>query len=949
LFKKLASMIQMKFIQVLGCVLLCIISLQLQAQVSVGERLSLDKGWLFHQGDIPFPVIRGHGQTYATSKAGSATGAAARNFDDKSWRMLNLPHDWAVELPFDSTENVAQGYRKRGYGWYRRSFKLSSADRGKHLELQFDGIATYGTIWFNGTVVHRNWCGYTSSYIDITQLAKYGDDENIVAVRVDAEAHEGWWYEGAGIYRHTWLVKRSPVHITTDGVFANPVKKTDGSWLIPAEITLENSGVAPADAEIEVTLYDRKNIKIAQFQTRLSVQTLMQATASIQIPFQNPVLWTLENPALYQVKTTVKLNNTIVDEVTTKCGFRTIAFTADSGFYLNGKHVKIKGVCNHQDHAGVGVAVPDALWEFRLRKLKEMGVNAYRCAHHAPAAEFLEACDSLGILVMDENRNFNTSPEYIRQLEWMVRRDRNHPSIILWSVFNEEPMQGTEQGYEMVRKMSAVVKRLDSTRPVTAAMNGGLFASVNVSQAVDVVGFNYQVQSYDRFHQQNPNMKLTSSEDISAFQVRGEYVTDRNKHILNDYDTESSSWGSTHRAGWKAVAQRPYLAGCFVWTGFDYRGESTPFTWPSASSFFGIMDLCGFPKTAYWIHQAHWRDDINVLQLVPHWNWPKDSIGKNVKVMALSNADSVKIILNGKMAGGQKVDHYEMNTFQIPYQPGKLEAVGYKKGKEVSRFKIETTGEPASLQLITDRNALANDGWDAMPVTVLALDSKGRPVPTANIPVEFEISGGGRIIGLGNGDPNSHEAEKGNSRSLFNGLAQVIVQSSEGQNESIRLVAKAAGLKSAIAVIPLNKVAAMPFVEVLHSALALEQWSVSAVSQGRPDPNQKIPDNDMNSWTPVKTGQLQEMLNGRYLVYHTTFTPFDEQQVKGGEVSFQKITGKAEVWMNGKLIGSKSNEATADLNVLFPPGTGERNLSVLIEAEPGSKAGLGGIVSVNAN
>jgi beta-galactosidase len=937
------------FFYVVCCLVINIFSSNVLAQTTVRERVSLDKGWLFHQGDIPFPAVRGHGQTYASSKAGGATGAAARNYDDKDWRPLNLPHDWAVEMPFDSTENVVQGYRKRGFGWYRRSFKLSSNDRGKHLELQFDGIATHATIWFNGTVVHRSWSGYTSSYIDITQLAKCGDDENIVSVRVDAEAHEGWWYEGAGIYRHTWLVKRSPVHIITDGVFAHPVKLADGSWLIPAEITLENTGTAPAEVTVEISLYDKRGIEVAHTQTKIAIATWQQRTASLQLPVQNPVLWTLEDPSLYQVKTTVKQNDAVADEVTTKTGFRTITFTTGSGFFLNGKHVKIKGVCNHQDHAGVGVAVPDALWEFRLRKLKEMGVNAYRCAHHAPAVEFLEACDSLGILVMDENRNFNTSSEYIRQLEWMVRRDRNHPSIFLWSVFNEEPMQGTEQGYEMVRKMSSVVKALDTTRPVTAAMNAGMFAAVNVSKGVDVVGFNYQVNNYDRFHQQNPTKKMTSSEDVSAFQVRGEYVSDRKRNILNAYDTEYAGWGLTHRAGWKAVAERPFLAGCFVWTGFDYRGEPTPFTWPSASSFFGILDLCGFPKTAYWIHQAQWRDDIPVLHLAPHWNWPTDSIGKKIKVMVLSNADSVKVLLNKKLVGAQKVDRYEMNTFQIPFQPGKLEAVAYKNGRETVHFKTETTDAPRSLQLSCDRKMLANDGWDAMPVTVQALDSKGRPVPTANLPVEFEISGGGNIIGLGNGDPNSHEPEKGNKRKLFNGLAQVIIQSVEMAKEPIKLVARSAGLSSAVVMIPLRDVPQRPFVPVLLPDLVLEQWSVSAVSPARPDPNQKIDDNDMNSWMPVKTGQLQEVEDGHFIIYRTALLPYSYEQQHGGQLLFQKITGRAEVWMDGKLIGTKSDAATADWKVHFPPGSGERVLSVLIMAAAGNKAGLGGIVSVQAN
>lgn len=936
------------FLLVIVGTLLCMISTELQAQTSMRERLSLDQGWLFHSGDIPFPRISGHGQTYTTSKAGNATGAAARNYDDRNWRHLNLPHDWAVEMPFDSTENVAEGYRKRGFGWYRRSFKLNPADKGKHLELQFDGIATNATIWFNGSVVNHNWSGYSSAYIDITQLAKYGDDVNIIAVRVDAEAHEGWWYEGAGIYRHTWLVKRAPVHIITDGVFAQPLKMANGSWSIPAEVTLGNSGTTTAAVSVETSLYDENDRKITQGQAKASVRVFQQATTSIHLSVQNPKLWTLNRPVLYKVKTIIRQDDAIVDEITTKCGFRTIAFTADSGFFLNGEHVKIKGVCNHQDHAGVGEAVPDALWEFRLRKLKEMGVNGYRCAHNAPAAEFLDACDSLGMLVMDENRNFNTSPEYLKQLEWMVRRDRNHPSVILWSIFNEEPMQGTEQGYEMARKMNAIVKTLDTTRAVTAAMNGSLFAPVNVSQAVDVVGFNYQMQSYDRFHAKNPTVKMTSSEDVSAFEVRGEYLSDWKKHILNAYDTENASWGSTHRAGWKAVAERPFIAGCFVWTGFDYRGEPSPFSWPSAGSFFGAMDLCGFPKTAFWIHQAQWRDDINVLQLVPHWNWPTDSLGKNIKVMVLSNADSVKISLNGKLMGTQKVDHFAMNTFQIPYRPGKLEAFGYKDGKEVSHSKTETTGAPVSLQLIPYRKVLANDGWDAMPVTVQALDSKGRPVPTANLSIDFEISGSGKIIGLGNGNPNSHQPEKGNKRNLFNGLAQVIIQSDRGGNKPIRLLAKSPGLKGGVADVSLVEVAAKPFVPVLLPDFVLDQWRMSPAFQVRPDPNQKIEDNDMNSWMPVKPGQLQEMNGGRYVIYQTTFKPYDEQQVKGGDIVFQNINGKAEVWMDGKMIGLKSDATAGDLGVHFASGSGDRTLNVLIETDPGKKAGLGGVVNVQA-
>lgn len=910
------------------------------------EVLSFDKSWKFFQGDIPFPVLKGHGETYESAKAGKAWGAAAPEYNDKAWRTLNLPHDWAVEGGFDSTENLSQGFRKRGIGWYRRQFKLDSTDRGRHLELQFDGIATNATVWFNGTIVHRNWCGYTSFYIDITSMAKYGEEINTIAIRVDANAMEGWWYEGAGLYRHAWLVKRHATHIITDGVFAHPVKNQQGSWDIPVEVNYYNSGKHVDNIELETTVYDPQGKMVTQGRATATVPVLQQGRSKYSMNVQQPKLWSVEQPTLYKVVTVMKQQGKVVDEVVTKCGFRTLRFTADSGFYLNDKHVKLQGVCNHQDHAGVGVAMPDAMWEFRLRKLKEMGVNAYRCSHNPPAREFLEACDSIGILVMDENRNFNVSPEYIRQLEWMVQRDRNHPSIILWSVFNEEPMQGTEQGYEMVRRMSAIVKQYDTTRPVTAAMNGGLFTALNVSKAVDVVGFNYQIWAYDQFKKANPNMLLTSSEDGSAFQVRGEYVTNRAKHIMNSYDTEAADWGATHRRGWKSIDERPFLAGGFYWTGFDYRGEPTPFGWPSVSSFFGIMDLCGFPKAAYWLHQAQWRKDIPVLQVVPHWNWPADSIGKPIKVMAFSNADSVKLIVNGKTVGGQKVDHYEMNTWQVPYKPGRLEAVAYKAGKEVARFKTETTGEPVSLQLVPDRNALAGDGEDAMPVTVKALDAKGREVPTANLMVKFAVSNNANIIGLGNGDPNSHELEKGDTRSLFNGLAQVIIQSVEGASGNIELTATAQGLKPFTATIPVVQKNARVAVPAVASAMMLSAWRMSPVTATKPDATIRLEDNDMNSWLPVQPGELASFNDGTFALFNTSFTLNEIEGKPTGSIVMRRVSGKAEVWLNDKLVATKNEANTGDMRFAFPSQNGKYKLVVLIESEKGKKAGLGGPVTV---
>ena len=915
------------------------------AKPSTTERLSLDRGWLFHLGDIPFPVVSGHNESYNNAKAGRAGGAAAPDYDDSTWRTLDLPHDWAVEGPFDPTANISQGYRKRGFGWYRRYFKVDPADRGRSLELQFDGVATYCTVWVNGIVAHRNWCGYTSFNIDITPFAKYGNDLNTVVVRVDAEAQEGWWYEGAGIYRHTWLVKRDAVHIATDGVYANPVKQADGSWSIPAEVTLGSVATQGTDVEVESAVLDPEGKEVARAAGRGRVEPYGAPVVKLPMTVRDPRLWSVDEPTMYSVRTVVKRGGVQIDERVTTCGFRTIRFDAKEGFFLNDKPLKLKGVCNHQDHAGVGVAVPNSLWEFRIRKLKEMGVNAYRCAHNPPAAEFLDACDRMGLLVMDENRNFNTTPEYMRQLEWLVRRDRNHPSVILWSVFNEEPMQGTPQGYEMVRQMTAFVKTLDTTRPVTAAQNNAMLNDINASLAADVAGFNYRHNEYDRYHAMHPDKPMTSSEDTSAVMTRGEYVTDRKRSVLDSYDTQFQSWGRTHRQGWKWVAERPFVAGAFVWTGFDYRGEPQPLAWPATGSSFGIMDLCGFPKSAYYIHQAQWIENKPILHLIPHWNWA-GSEGKPVKVMAITNADTVTLSLNGKSIGSKPVDRFEMVSWDVPYEAGKLEAVATRDGKEVARFAVETTGEPAALEMIPDRENLAGDGRDAMPITVQALDAQGRPVPTAKLPVKFELVGGGAIIGLGNGDPTCHEPEKGNARSLFNGLAQVIVQSNPKATGELVLRATAEGLKSAEIKVPL--VAAAGPVELPSSkpTLVVSRWRMSPLTAERPDPNQQVSRTDMNTWSNAQPGTLPTFTAGRFAIFRANFTPRAAVRKAGGKMLLPGVVGKAEVWIDGEKVAEKQTPDRQDMAVPIAPGDKERVVNVLIEAEPGSKAGLGGAVSV---
>lgn len=926
----------------LALLALALLALVLPAQAAGRERLSLDQGWLFHRGDVPMPVVKGHGMSYHNGKTNGAWGAAGSEFDDSGWRRLDLPHDWVVENPFDRSENASQGYRARGIGWYRRHLQLPESDRGRHIELQFDAIATHSTVWVNGIVVDRNWSGYNGRSIDITPYVRYGADVNTIAVRVDADALEGWWYEGAGIYRHTWLVKRDAVHIATDGLHANAVKK-NGRWTLPVEVTLNSSARAARDAVVEVTLLDPAGREVAQGRARARVGALDTALARLTLDVRDPQLWSLERPDLYRVRAVLSDGAKELDRTEVHTGLRTIRFDAERGFFLNDRPLKLHGVCVHQDHAGVGVAVPTSIWAYRLRRLKEMGANAVRFAHNAPAAEVLDLADRMGLLVMNENRHFNPSPDYLKQLTWLVRRDRNRPSVILWSIFNEEPLQSTESGYEMARRMVAAIKRLDPTRPVTAAMHGGLSTDLNAADALDVVGLNYQIGAYDAYHRKHPKRPMLSTEDTSAYMTRGEYASDRAAQVFASYDEEPSSWGNTHRDAWRAIAQRPFMAGSFIWTGIDYRGEPTPYEWPSVSSFFGAMDLAGFAKTAFWIHQAQWVKDRPVVKLVPHWNWAGRE-GQPVRVMVMSNALRVRLLLDGAPVGERDVDPYEMARFQVPYAPGRLEAVALRGGREIARDTVETSGAPARLVLTPDRTALAGDGLDAVPVTVSAVDAQGRPVPTANVPVRFALEGAGEIIGVGNGDPNSHEADKASERRLFNGLAQVIVQGRRGGRGALALRASAPGLQDAQVALALQPAAAPPGVPTAEPTTPLLTWRVSPAYDTRPDPNVVLAETDMNSWgwdePPIRRGPEAQA----FRLYRSAFPVRADRNDGRARLVFGSLAGRAEVWIDGVKAGEKTAPEAAPFEVRVPQGAARRQVTVLVQAQPGQPSGVWGRV-----
>ncbi|PSJ39845.1 beta-galactosidase GalA [Allosphingosinicella deserti] len=915
------------------------------------SRTLLELGWRFHEGDIATPEPQGHNETYLSVKAGNALGAAAMLYDDSEWAEIRLPHDWAAAQPFEKTANVSQGYRRRGIGWYRRILQLDPADRGKTIELHFDGIATNATIWVNGSVVAHNWSGYNSIHVDLTPFARFGDEENVIAIRVDADAKEGWWYEGAGLYRHAWLVRRAPVAIVTDGVHCTPEQGTDGRWQVPVTVTLGNIERASAAITVEAVLLGPDGREISAARADVTVPTLDKAEAQLALDPGSPGLWSVETPTLYTVRTRVLRAAVAIDERRTAIGFRTIRFDPDKGLFVNGKQVKLKGVCLHQDHAGVGVAIPDSLMAWRLERLKAMGCNAIRMSHNAPTGELLDWCDRMGFLVMDENRNFNPAPDYLAQLEWLVRRDRNHPSVILWSVFNEEPMQGTEAGVEMVRRMSAAVHRLDRSRPITAAMNGAFYNPANVSTVVDVMGFNYYQADYDKFHQLNPEKPMTSSEDTSAFETRGAFATDKAGHVITSYDEEAASWGGTHRDTWKQIADRPYVAGGFVWTGFDYHGEPTPHDWPTISSFFGILDLCGFPKTAFDIHRAHWIDDRPVVAIAPHWTWPGRE-GQPIKVFVSSNAERVSLRLNGRDLGVQNVDRIMGNEWTVPYAPGRIEAVALRGGKQVARAVHETAGAPVALRLTPARSVMAGDDEDAQAVTIDAVDAKGRHVPTANLATRFSVEGA-TILGVGNGDPNSHEPERvaagSGARSLFNGLAQIIVRAGTGRG---RIVIKASAdrLKSATLIIDRADIMPRPQVPAIAAKFEVREWRRSPRLIERPAPTLAPPDGDNNSWDLVRSGLATPAeAQAGWRVYRSRVMPWKKVATRGGTLHFDGVGGRAELWVDGVKLASKQDAGPAPLTAGLPAGPGARTIVLIVEAPAGGASGLLGAVAITAD
>ena len=767
------------------------------------ERLLLDFGWRFHLGNADdltqdFGFGRGGNQDSEYGKSGSLFQPSRGNFDDSAWRVVNLPHDWAVELPFVDADELndfgdhplGRNFPATSIGWYRRTFALPAGDAGRRISLEFDGIFRDAMIALNGHLVGRNFSGYAPFRADISDLVTWGG-RNTLVVRVDATEHEGWFYEGAGIYRHAWLVKTAPLHVAHWGTFVT--SSLAGSHATVRVATdLENEADRPATCRVEQRIEDDAGRVVAMTRSSpLRVAAWGRLEVSQQLQLANPGLWSIETPNLYRMVTTIESDGAPVDSCRTTFGIRTLRWDPDTGFYLNGKHVILKGTCNHQDHAGVGSALPDRLQEYRIRRLKEMGSNAYRTSHNPPTPELLDACDRLGMLVLDENRTFSSEEEGASQLERLIRRDRNHPCVFAWSLANEEGSdQGNNRGQRMATTLRRLAQSLDPTRPVTAAMNGGWGAGFSL--VVDVQGFNYgDGARLDAFHLRFPKQPAMGTEVASTVSTRGIYANDTVRGYVSAYDANFPPWAARAETWWTTYAARPWLGGGFVWTGFDYRGEPTPYKWPCINSHFGIMDTCGFPKDNFYYYQAWWGDKP-VLHLFPHWNWSGRE-GEEIEVWVHSNLDRVELLANGRSLGTQPVARNSHVSWRVPYAPGWIEARAFTGDRQVLVTRRETTGAPAAIVLHADRGSIAADGEDVAVVEVQVVDSAGRVVPTADDEVAFRVTGPGALIGVGNGDPSSHEPDKASTRRAFNGLCCAIVQSSKDPGE-LRIAARAPGL-----------------------------------------------------------------------------------------------------------------------------------------------------------
>ena len=780
---------------------------------NVRETIRLDDGWKFAFGNAADPKKDfGCGTEYFNylTKANSIhnEGPYAANFNDSTWQEVKVPHDWVTILPYADVASHSHGYKTVGYkypetsvGWYRKTINIPACDLGKHIALQFDGIFRNARVWFNGFYMGTEPSGYATQVYDVTEYVNYGGD-NLICVRADATLEEGWFYEGAGIYRDAWLLKSAAVSVAPFGTFVYAdLKQPYDKVTIYVETEVNNHSLTTQQCEVSHRLLDADGREVAKSESSTIMLRAKQTLNSqpLTLNLNTPHLWSPADPYLYKVETTVKVDGRVTDVYETTTGIRDVEFDADRGFLLNGQPLKLKGVNMHQDHAGVGAAIPDALQAWRIKQLKKMGCNAYRASHNPMTPALLDICDREGILVIDENRLTGINEEHLRLLERMIKRDRNHPSVILWSNGNEEwGMENTIQGTRIAAAMREYTHLLDPTRHSTIANAGGR----EMVKGLDVVGFNYIVQNdVDNQKKNNPTWKIVGTEETTGCGTRGWYFKDEKYpgRMVSLNRTMEQNYENIIERGWKFYDERPWAAGLFYWTGFDYRGEPNPLSYPAHDSEFGILDYCGFPKDEAYYLKSWWTDEP-VLHIFPHWNLQGHE-GEEVEVWAYSNCDEVELTVNGKKLGRQPMPRNGHLKWKAVYQPGRVEATGYKNGRRILTKTIETTKAAAKVVLKADRPQIAADGQDMAIVNIELHDQKGRFVPNACPVLTFCLEGDANIIGCGNGDPSylgSDHPDKQPCHTFsipaFNGRAQVLIQSGKLPS-TVTLKCTADGLK----------------------------------------------------------------------------------------------------------------------------------------------------------
>ncbi len=783
------------------------------------EVTPLHSDWKFHLGhsyDIQKDFGFGTGTKLQIAKlepppyGGHGIPGTLASFDDADWETTDVPHDWAVGLPYDSLQNPSMGnrygykpvgreYPETSIGWYRKKFSIAATDEGKKISLRFDGVFRNCIVWVNGFFIGRNWGGYSGFEMDISDYLSYGK-KNIVAVRVDASLHEGWFYEGAGIQKEVWLIKSGITHIDNYGPFITTTLLPGGNAEMNVQTKVLNEGFKPVSVTLTLQVLDGSGQTVASHTS--SVKEIADGTDWVlnqKLNVPKPELWSVTSPKRYTLVSTLKKEGEDIDKMNIRFGIRSVRFDADKGFFFNGERVQLNGACIHQNFAGAGSGMPEAMHYYRIRLLKEMGVNAVR-SHYPFSPAMLTACDSLGMLVMDETRATGSTQESMDQLTSMILRDRNHPSIIIWSMANEEG--GTQRnviGKRYMRKMVARSHQLDPSRLVTAGVNAwGSKADYGFAEEIDVMGFNYSFEFIDQYHEDHPNQPIIGTEVTNATVTRGVYTLGGEgievKDGIGGYYTPEGVYKEnrkfeqhiaannvkTNEQAYKSVkfyGERPYLAGSFLWTGFDYNGETWPSTYPNNSSQFGAMDLAGFPKDIYYYYQSWWTDK-DVMHIANHWNWEGNE-GQKIPVLIHGNADRVTLFLNGKKLETKTMEPYGYLLFQVEFKKGTLKAIGYKNGKKVSEDEIKTSGAPHTIRLTLDRASIKADGKDIGFIHAEIVDKQGIPVPLADNRIRFEIEGNATIVGTHNGNPSAYELDNAPNRKAFNGKALAIVKAGD--------------------------------------------------------------------------------------------------------------------------------------------------------------------------